>query len=125
MSVQTLQLRQEDEQKVEQEASNLIRKIATTDTLALDTLMDEIGNLGSKTQEKAGQTLQMLDRACQRPHVRQAQRSVEHDPQTPRRMRSPARQQERRHVRETAPQEPVQKLRLQIPVRQNEHQSRS
>ncbi|MBL0386815.1 toxic anion resistance protein [Tumebacillus sp. ITR2] len=62
MSVQTLQLRQEDEQKVEQEASNLIRKIATTDTLALDTLMDEIGNLGSKTQEKAGQTLQMLDR---------------------------------------------------------------
>ncbi|PWK13104.1 toxic anion resistance protein [Tumebacillus permanentifrigoris] len=62
MTAQPLQLRKEDEQKVVHEASQLIQKVSTTDTLALDTLMDEIGNLGIKTQEKAGQTLQMLDR---------------------------------------------------------------
>ncbi|WP_337100734.1 toxic anion resistance protein [Paenibacillus sp. YIM B09110] len=62
MAVQMMNLKKEDEQKVEQEASQLIQKVAQTDTLSLDLLMDEIGKLGTKTQEKAGQTLKMLDR---------------------------------------------------------------
>jgi uncharacterized protein YaaN involved in tellurite resistance len=62
MAVQLVQLKQEDEQKVVQEATQLIQKVANTDTMTLDPLMDEIGKLGMKTQEKAGQTLKMLDR---------------------------------------------------------------
>lgn len=62
MSTQLVQLKQEDEQKVVQEASSLIEKVANTDTMGLDPLMDEIGKLGVKTQEKAGQTLKLLDR---------------------------------------------------------------
>ncbi|HEU4962929.1 MAG TPA: toxic anion resistance protein [Bacilli bacterium] len=62
MTTATIELRKEDEQKVVQEASQLIQKVSTTDTMALDALMDDIGKLGMKTQEKAGQTLQMLDR---------------------------------------------------------------
>ncbi|BBH22889.1 hypothetical protein Back11_42340 [Paenibacillus baekrokdamisoli] len=62
MAVQLVQLKKEDEQKVVEEASQLIQKVAQTDTMTLDPLMDEIGKLGMKTQEKAGQTLKMLDR---------------------------------------------------------------
>ncbi|ARU60338.1 tellurium resistance protein [Tumebacillus avium] len=62
MSTLAIELRKEDEQKVVQEATQLIRQVSSTDTLSLDSLMDEIGKLGMKTQEKAGQTLQMLDR---------------------------------------------------------------
>lgn len=62
MSSQLIELKKEDEQKVVQDANQLIQKVSTTDTLTLDSLMDEIGTLGMKTQEKAGQTLQMLDR---------------------------------------------------------------
>ncbi|MWC27817.1 toxic anion resistance protein [Paenibacillus sp. MMS18-CY102] len=62
MSTQLVQLKQEDEQKVVQEASRLIGQVAQTDSVQLDTLMDEIGKLGIKTQEKAGQTLKLLDR---------------------------------------------------------------
>ncbi|ULO07276.1 toxic anion resistance protein [Paenibacillus sp. 19GGS1-52] len=62
MSTQLIQLKKEDEQKVVQEASQLIEKVAKTDTVTLDSLMDEIGKLGVKTQEKAGQTLKLLDR---------------------------------------------------------------
>jgi len=62
MSTQLIQLKKEDEQKVVQEASQLIEQVAKTDTVTLDSLMDEIGKLGVKTQEKAGQTLKLLDR---------------------------------------------------------------
>jgi uncharacterized protein YaaN involved in tellurite resistance len=55
-------LKQEDVHKVEQEAQQLIQKVATTDTLNLDNLMDEIGNMGQRTMEKAGQSLSMLER---------------------------------------------------------------
>lgn len=62
MSTQLIELRKEDEQKVVAEASQLIEKVSKTDTVALDSLMDDIGKLGVKTQEKAGQTLKLLDR---------------------------------------------------------------
>lgn len=62
MSTQLIQLKKEDEQKVIQEASQLIERVAKTDTVTLDSLMDDIGKLGVKTQEKAGQTLKLLDR---------------------------------------------------------------
>ncbi|ASA25283.1 toxic anion resistance protein [Paenibacillus donghaensis] len=62
MSTQLIQLKKEDEQKVIQEASQLIEQVAKTDTVTLDSLMDDIGKLGVKTQEKAGQTLKLLDR---------------------------------------------------------------
>ncbi|WP_379158057.1 toxic anion resistance protein [Paenibacillus sp. sgz5001063] len=62
MSTQLIELKKEDEQKVVEEASQLIEKVAKTDTVALDSLMDDIGKLGVKTQEKAGQTLKLLDR---------------------------------------------------------------
>lgn len=62
MSTQIIELKKEDEQKVIQEASAIIQKVAQADTLSLDTLMDEVGNLGAKTQEKAGQSLSQLDR---------------------------------------------------------------
>lgn len=62
MSTQLIELKKEDEQKVIEEASQLIEKVAKTDTVALDSLMDDIGKLGVKTQEKAGQTLKLLDR---------------------------------------------------------------
>ncbi|WP_240418249.1 toxic anion resistance protein [Paenibacillus periandrae] len=55
-------LKQEDVNKVEQEAQQLIQKVSTTDTLDLDSLMDEIGNMGQRTMEKAGQSLAMLER---------------------------------------------------------------
>jgi uncharacterized protein YaaN involved in tellurite resistance len=59
---ESIQLKKEDEQKLTVEAQQLIRKVSNSDTLSLDALMDDIGKLGMKTQEKAGQTLQMLDR---------------------------------------------------------------
>ncbi|GGD87219.1 toxic anion resistance protein [Paenibacillus nasutitermitis] len=62
MAAQLVELKKEDQQKVSEEASMLIQKVAHTDTMELDSLMDEIGKLGAKTQEKAGQTLKMLDR---------------------------------------------------------------
>ncbi|ASS74042.1 tellurium resistance protein [Tumebacillus algifaecis] len=62
MSTLAIELKKEDEQKVAQEASQLIQRVSSTGTLELDALMDDIGKLGMKTQEKAGQTLQMLDR---------------------------------------------------------------
>ncbi|KEO84273.1 toxic anion resistance protein [Tumebacillus flagellatus] len=62
MTTQAFELKAEDREKAEQEAFYLIQKISTADTLSLDSLMDEVGKLGTKTQEKAGQTLQMLDR---------------------------------------------------------------
>lgn len=62
MSTQLVQLKKEDEQQVVQEASRLIGQVAQTDSVQLDSLMDEIGKLGMKTQEKAGQTLKLLDR---------------------------------------------------------------
>ncbi|CAH1224259.1 MULTISPECIES: toxic anion resistance protein [Paenibacillus] len=62
MATELLQLKQEDEQRIQQEAAQLIQKVAQSDALQLDTLMDDIGKLGVKTQEKAGQTLKLLDR---------------------------------------------------------------
>ncbi|MCD1261480.1 toxic anion resistance protein [Paenibacillus athensensis] len=62
MSTQSVALKQEDQQKVVQEASAIIRKVSQSDTLTLDSLMDDIGKLGAKTQEKAGQTLKQLER---------------------------------------------------------------
>ncbi|TCP57930.1 uncharacterized protein YaaN involved in tellurite resistance [Tumebacillus sp. BK434] len=62
MSTMAIELKKEDEQKAVQEATQLIQQVSNTDTMTLDSLMDEIGKLGMKTQEKAGNTLQMLDR---------------------------------------------------------------
>lgn len=53
MSTQLIQLKKEDEQKVVEEAAQLIEKVSQTDTVTLDSLMDDIGKLGVKTQEKA------------------------------------------------------------------------
>ena len=55
-------MKQDDQQRINQEASQLIQKVSQTDVVQLDLLMDDIGKLGVKTQEKAGQTLKMLDR---------------------------------------------------------------
>lgn len=62
MSIQTIQLKKEDEQKAVQEAAVIIQKVAQADTLSLDGLMDEMGKLGAKTQERAGATLKQLER---------------------------------------------------------------
>jgi uncharacterized protein YaaN involved in tellurite resistance len=62
MSTQLVNLKKEDEQKVVQEASSIIMKVAQADTATLDSLMDEVGKLGARTQEKAGQTLKLLER---------------------------------------------------------------
>lgn len=65
MSTQLLtavKLNETDQTKVEQEAQQLIQKVANTDTMNLDALMDDIGRIGQKTMEKAGQSLTMLER---------------------------------------------------------------
>ncbi|CAH1207849.1 hypothetical protein PAECIP111893_02796 [Paenibacillus plantiphilus] len=63
MSTQQIQLKENDLVKVEKEANDLLTKVsATEDTFQLDSLMDEIGKLGQRTQEKAGQSLKMLER---------------------------------------------------------------
>ncbi|ANE46917.1 tellurium resistance protein [Paenibacillus swuensis] len=56
------QIKNEDLQKLEQEAQLTIQKVASTDVLQLDTLMDEIAKRGQKTLERSGQTLAMLER---------------------------------------------------------------
>ncbi|MCQ4086659.1 toxic anion resistance protein [Saccharibacillus sp. JS10] len=55
-------LKKDDVQKVEQEARQVIQKVANTDNLQLDELMDQIGRMGQRTMEKAGQSLEMLQR---------------------------------------------------------------
>lgn len=62
MATPPLNLKKEDEQKVTQEATVIIQKVAQADSMSLDMLMDEVGKLGMQTQERATQTLQMLDR---------------------------------------------------------------
>ncbi|APO44124.1 toxic anion resistance protein [Paenibacillus sp. FSL H7-0942] len=62
MATEWAQLKQEDEQRINQEATQLIQKVSQSDPAHLDTLMDDIGKLGVKTQERAGQTLKLLDR---------------------------------------------------------------
>ncbi|MGC5775885.1 toxic anion resistance protein [Paenibacillus pabuli] len=62
MATEYVPLKQEDEQRINQEATQLIQKVSQSDVFHLDTLMDDIGKLGVRTQEKAGQTLKMLDR---------------------------------------------------------------
>ncbi|MCW3795288.1 toxic anion resistance protein [Paenibacillus sp. LS1] len=62
MATEYIQLKQDDQQRINQEATQLIQKVSQTDAVQLDLLMDDIGKLGVKTQEKAGQTLKMLDR---------------------------------------------------------------
>ncbi|WP_046227608.1 toxic anion resistance protein [Paenibacillus dauci] len=62
MATPPLSLKKEDEQKLTQEASVIIQKVAQADSISLDVLMDEVGKLGMQTQERATQTLQMLDR---------------------------------------------------------------
>ncbi|GFN31545.1 toxic anion resistance protein [Paenibacillus xylaniclasticus] len=57
-----VQLTKEDEVQVRQDASRLFSQVANSDSMQLDSLMDEIGKLGMKTQEKAGQTLKLLER---------------------------------------------------------------
>lgn len=42
MAQQLVQLKNEDIQKLEQEVQNTMQKVATTDAMHLDTLMDEI-----------------------------------------------------------------------------------
>ncbi|CAM4147129.1 toxic anion resistance protein [Saccharibacillus endophyticus] len=55
-------LKKDDAAKVEQEAKQVIQKVANTDNLQLDELMDQIGRMGQRTMEKAGQSLEMLQR---------------------------------------------------------------
>ncbi|MEK3786794.1 MULTISPECIES: toxic anion resistance protein [Paenibacillus] len=62
MATDWIQLKQEDEQRVSQEAAQLIQRVSQSDVFQLDTLMDDIGSLGIKTQERAGMTLKQLDR---------------------------------------------------------------
>ncbi|MFD1887349.1 toxic anion resistance protein [Paenibacillus wenxiniae] len=62
MATPAISLKKEDEQKVTQEASVILQQVSRADTLNLDGLMDEVGKLGMQTQERATQTLQMLDR---------------------------------------------------------------
>ncbi|WEK55075.1 MAG: toxic anion resistance protein [Candidatus Cohnella colombiensis] len=62
MSTQLVSLKKEDEAKVIEEASQIIQKVSQADDAALDSLMDEVGKLGAKTQERAGQTLKLLER---------------------------------------------------------------
>ncbi|SDF71868.1 Uncharacterized conserved protein YaaN involved in tellurite resistance [Fontibacillus panacisegetis] len=62
MSAQLVELKQTDLMKVEEEAKLLLSKVSATDTMELETLMDSIGRMGSKTMESAGQSLTMLER---------------------------------------------------------------
>lgn len=62
MSTQMVQLKETDVTRVEQEAKQLIQKVTTSDSVELETLMDNIGRIGSKTMEQAGQSLAMLER---------------------------------------------------------------
>jgi uncharacterized protein YaaN involved in tellurite resistance len=62
MATQLVQLKETDVLKVEQEAKQLLQKVSGTDTMELETLMDTIGRMGSKTMEQAGQSLAMLER---------------------------------------------------------------
>lgn len=62
MSTQLVQLKETDLTKVEQEAQQLIQIVSTTDTMELEKLMDDIGRMGTKTMEQAGQSLAMLER---------------------------------------------------------------
>lgn len=62
MAEATIQLKKEDEEKAAQEAGVIIQQVAKADTLSLESLMDEVGKLGARTQEKAGLTLSQLDR---------------------------------------------------------------
>ncbi|MWV45725.1 tellurium resistance protein [Paenibacillus sp. HJL G12] len=57
-----VQLKEADIAKVEQEARQVISQVSTTDTMELEGLMDQIGQIGQKTMEKAGQSLTMLER---------------------------------------------------------------
>ncbi|GJM70560.1 hypothetical protein HMSSN036_27760 [Paenibacillus macerans] len=61
-TVERVQLKEADLAKVEQEANQLIQKVATTDSMELETLMDNIGRMGQKTMEQASQSLGMLQR---------------------------------------------------------------
>lgn len=62
MSTQLVELKKNDLVKVEEEAKQLLSKVSATDTMELETLMDRIGRMGSKTMEQATQSLTMLDR---------------------------------------------------------------
>ncbi|NGZ74862.1 toxic anion resistance protein [Saccharibacillus alkalitolerans] len=57
-----VELKKNDVDKVEQEAKQVIQKVANTDNMQLDELMDQIGRMGQRTMEKAGQSLEMLQR---------------------------------------------------------------
>lgn len=57
-----VELKKDDADKIEQEAKQVIQKVANTDNLQLDELMDQIGRMGQRTMEKAGQSLEMLQR---------------------------------------------------------------
>lgn len=62
MSTQLVELKEMDMEKAEQEAKQLLSKVATTDTMELETLMDSIGRMGAKTMDQASQSLAMLER---------------------------------------------------------------
>jgi uncharacterized protein YaaN involved in tellurite resistance len=62
MSTQLVQLKENDVQKAQQEAQQLIQRVNSTDIMQLDNLMDEIGRMGQRTMERAGQSLAMLER---------------------------------------------------------------
>ncbi|WP_339269646.1 toxic anion resistance protein [Paenibacillus sp. FSL W8-0187] len=61
-TIQMVQLKETDITKVEQEAQQLIQRVASTDSMELETLMDNIGRMGQKTMEQASQSLGMLQR---------------------------------------------------------------
>lgn len=62
MSTQVIKLKEADLSKAQLEANQVMKKVNSADVLQLDTLMDEIGRMGQRTMEKAGQSLSMLER---------------------------------------------------------------
>ncbi len=62
MATQLVQIKNEDLSKLDVEVQSAMQKVATTDVMNLDSLMDEITKKGQKTLERSGQTLTMLER---------------------------------------------------------------
>ncbi|WP_270165729.1 toxic anion resistance protein [Paenibacillus sp. SYP-B4298] len=57
-----VRIKEEDTAKMEHEAIQLMQRVSAADSMELEPLMDQIGRMGQKTMEKAGQSLAMLDR---------------------------------------------------------------
>ncbi|MGE5703265.1 MAG: toxic anion resistance protein [Clostridia bacterium] len=63
METQFTQLtKQEDLQKIEQEAGKVITQIRSSEPAQLEGIMEQLGNLGESTQRQAGESLEILKR---------------------------------------------------------------